>query len=862
LYKRPLSIALLNRHDFFASFKSIHIIHIVIIKYNPFRHKLCYVLFCASLMCLSSCVPTKFLEKDEYLLYKQSVKNNKKISSESLEQFYRQKPNRKILYMPIMPYLYAYFKGEQQYDMEKRRADSLALQQAERNYRKKREALMEKKQRIKQQAADQEIEADTAKIRKKLEKLRKKHVKKTEKLTARLEGGNFLMRIVGEPPTLYNSVAAEITREQMQRYLQVNGFLDAKVAVDADTAGKRISVAYKVQEGPPYHLRYIHYTSQDSAVLQVVEQAVGESELEPGKRYYEEDLASERQRMVRLLQNNGYFEFDQTYVRYRVNDTLPDQQLDVFANIRKPAEGQHQKFYIDEVYFETDVDVNKRRDPTKTEFRGITYLEGENSYAKKVLDSKIFIRPDSLYRISDTEKTQINLANLDIFKFVNIKFDTVGNRLLTNIFTSPYPKYQYAIEGGLNVSQSLPGPFVSLSLKNRNVLGGAEILEMRFRAAIEAQAGATEQQNFRSQEYGANFSLTFPRILFPIRSKAKRKLGMFTPTTKVQAGYAYISRPEYTRTNFQAALNYQWRNEKGDVFSLNLLDLSLIDTERLADSFEERLEELRQLGSTLIFSFDRSLVSNINMSFIRSSNPGNFSERRTHYYRFYVESAGTSGNLFRNAWLKNDGTLFGLRYFRYFKALTDLRLGFPIGKEGQLATRLQVGLARPYGGTLDALPYEKYFFSGGSNSNRAWAARRVGPGSYTPETLEDGSFDYSFEQPGEFIIEANIELRRDLVSFFEGAFFIDASNVWTFGRDPFRPGARLEGDFWKELAIGAGLGLRVDFEFLLVRFDVGVKMYDPARPLGERFIGDNLSFAQPLGEPGQYTFNLGIGYPF
>ncbi|MEM1137459.1 MAG: BamA/TamA family outer membrane protein, partial [Bacteroidota bacterium] len=478
-------------------------------------------------------------------------------------------------------------------------------------------------------------------------------------------------------------------------------------------------------------------------------------------------------------------------------------------------------------------------------------------------NSKVLIRPDSLYSLSNTEDTQISLGRLDIFKFVNVLYDTTGGKMRANIFTSPHPKYQYTIEGGLNVSQSaIPGPFVSFSFKKRNLLGGLEIFETRIRGALEAQAGATEQQNFRSQEYGINFSLSFPRILFPIRSKQKKRLGMLTPSTQLIGGFGFIERPEYTRFNIQNALSYKWRNRKSHVFNLNLVDLSVINTTRIDSLFENRLLELLEQGSTLLFSFERSLVSSINASFTKSNNAFDIQSRNTSFLRFFIETGGTFFNLWNRTNVANDDKIFGLRYFRFIKGLIDYRKGFPLGKHGQFATRFSFGVAKPYGAGSRSLPYEKFFFSGGSNSNRAWPARRVGPGSFTPDTLSNGAFDYSFEQPGEIIFESNFELRRNLFSFFDGALFVDASNIWMLNNDQTRPGAVFGNDFWKELAIGMGAGLRLNFDFLLIRFDLGIKMYDPARQEGDRYIGDNLSFRRPLGDPGQYTLNLGIGYPF
>ncbi|HSJ68078.1 MAG TPA: BamA/TamA family outer membrane protein, partial [Anditalea sp.] len=201
--------------------------------------------------------------------------------------------------------------------------------------------------------------------------------------------------------------------------------------------------------------------------------------------------------------------------------------------------------------------------------------------------------------------------------------------------------------------------------------------------------------------------------------------------------------------------------------------------------------------------------------------------------------------------------------FQFLKFQADWRRYIPIDNVSTFAYRTNLGLAKPYGIGGGVLPYEKYFFAGGSTSNRAWLPRRLGPGSFQPEPREDGTFDYRFEQPGEIVFEAMFEYRRKLFSYFDGAVFIDAGNIWTFKDDRTRDGAQFRFDsFYKEIAVGTGMGLRMDFDFLVLRLDMGVKAYDPAQDEGDRFVLDKLSFRRPLGERGQAVFNIGIGYPF
>jgi outer membrane protein insertion porin family len=378
---------------------------------------------------------------------------------------------------------------------------------------------------------------------------------------------------------------------------------------------------------------------------------------------------------------------------------------------------------------------------------------------------------------------------------------------------------------------------------------------------LEGVAAATAEGGvYRSRELSASGSVIFPQFLIPFNFGTLEKFGRYNPRTRTLLGYSYVNRPEYVRDAVNTILAYNWatRNLRQQ-FSFSLLDANLIRSS-LDPLFQDRLEDLQNQGNNLINSFLPSFVSSISGQVIINFNQyGLYQKNRASLWRIFLESGGTTLN-FVNPSLTEDRSL---KYFQFLKFQSDFRRYLPINNQSTYAYRINVGLAKPYGISGGVLPYEKYFFAGGSTSIRAWQPRRLGPGSFTPEIREDGTFDYRFEQPGEILLEAMFEYRRKLFGYFDGAIFIDAGNTWNFEVDPSREGTEFRVDrFYKEIAIGTGLGLRMDFEFLVLRLDMGIKAYDPARPEGDRFILDNLTFNRPLGERGQQVFNIGIGYPF
>ncbi|MFL5728522.1 MAG: BamA/TamA family outer membrane protein, partial [Cytophagaceae bacterium] len=450
-------------------------------------------------------------------------------------------------------------------------------------------------------------------------------------------------------------------------------------------------------------------------------------------------------------------------------------------------------------------------------------------------------------------------------KFININFeknknDTIPNSLTAFIHSSPLKKYQITDEFGLNVSQGfIPGPFGNITFKERNTFKGFEILEVNLRYSITGQSAVSDPGHvLQTKEYGINTSLTFPQFFFPTR--IRYRFYDYNPKTKIISGYTIVNRPEYTRSNLRAALNYNWNPNPKTLYTFSPIDLTIINTIRKTEAFQAYLESLQAKGNNLINSFRKSFVSNINLSYVFNNSEFG-SNKKSRYIRLYGESGGTTLNLLDKILLNHHDSLFKLKAFRYIKLNAEFRFYFPVSKHNTFAVRFDFGYANAYSGT-HTLPYEKYFFAGGANSNRAWKPRRLGPGTYA-DTSETGQIIYKFEKPGDILFENNYEFRHKIIDFLNGAAFIDMGNVWTLREDPARPGAQFHTrNFLSQIAVGAGYGFRLDFSFLILRFDIGVKMWDPAQEAGKKFVARNLSLRHPFGAPEQAVFNIGIGYPF
>ncbi len=817
----------------------------------------------------NACVPTQQLLDDEYLLYSQKIKGNEQFSDELLEAFTHQKPNRKIAYLPISPYLYFHDVGSKIH-AKRYSKDSVSLIEIKATYAQKIKELQGQVDSLEKTPKTNDLSksnTNTFRITRQIQDLIKKRNNKVEKLERRLREGNWLMRVVGEAPTIYNPALTDAALQSMKVFMRQNGYFSVQASAKEDTVGKYIMLSYIISENRPHTIRNLNIAVEDSNLYNTVAAYVRSLE-EPksGKIYTQESLENLRLGLGSYLKDRGYFDFNKSYIFFEVDTNQMNFQVDIGLIIKNPPnDSTHAKYRISEVVFDTDAGIRKQKQKADTTFyKKVSYIEKRRKYNKKLLSDLISIQKDSLYSTSSTRATQNTLARLEHFKFVNINYEKRNNnRLKASIFSSHYDKHQFSAEGGLNIAQTLPGPFFNLSLKTRNFFGGFEIFEFSTRFAIEAQSSTTEIEGITSRQYGGNLSLTFPKVLFPLPLKFRRKIYIRSPRTKLQVGLSYIDRPEYSRVNAQVSIEYQWRNKVNESFELKLWEVNLVDTRRISEDFETRLVNLSNQGNNLILGFNNSIVSGTSVAYNRNRTFPKAVGNRSNFLLLKVEWGGGIASLLNRVFAESTDVLFGLRYYQFLRLSADWRVAHSVTHNSQIAMRLAGGIIGSTNGTGAALPYEKYFFSGGSYSNRGWQARRIGPGAFQPNVGRDGFFEYNFEQPGEINIEYNIEFRSRLASVLYGAIFLDASNTWTIKEDNSRPGAVfLLSDFWKQFAISVGVGLRFDLSFLIIRLDWAAKMYDPARPEGFRFIGNKILSNFPNGEKGQTLINIGIGYPF
>mgnify|MGYP002777111500 CR=1 FL=1 len=774
------------------------------------------------------------VEKGKYLLYNQGYKGNKYFSRDVLSAYEQQKPNKKVL--GIRFGLYFYYLGKKFHDT----------------------AFVTKK--IYKTTAKYDTilaHCDTSKTK----KILSKKTRKIKKLNTALSEGNFVMRKLGSVPVIYDSSLSEATKRQITGFLRNKGCFNAKISYKADTVLGGIFVNYQINEGVRYKISAVNYEPEDGNLKRLINEHWEDHLIDTNTFYDEQKLIEERDRLEKLFRSNGYFDFSKKYINYLL-DTA-ESKVSINVMISNTEKGDFHKLYkLKSVQFIVDGEEEKPlNDSSSTleNYKGVDFYFHSRTYSPKILAGKMQIGPANKYNYQYSQYTQRNLSQLDVFRTLNINYEKdTSQQLLTAIINaSSSTKYQISDEIGFSVSQGLPGPFGSITFLARNVFNGCELFDINIRGGIEGVASATDAQRFyQSQELSVSTGLTFPRMFF--LQGLNRLFINNNPRTKFQLGYNFVSRPEYRRTNTRAAITYFLSKGQYNQYSLGLLDINYLQTPFLQNQFREYLDVLfATTGNNLRRSFLPSVASNINFGYTYNTFQLGQNKNAT-FFRFYSESGGSTLNFIPRD--QQDAFKNALRVssiYIYWKFNIDIRKYLPVTKKSTFATRFNLGIANPYSGD-GALPYERYFFSGGSNSIRAWLPRRLGPGRFANYN-SDGTINFNFEQPGLVQLELNEEYRFKIFKYFDGALFIDAGNVWLLNDADVRK--NINPNFVSDIAIGTGYGFRLDFSFIIVRLDAGYKTYNPAAQ-GDRWVIKNIDFLNASDWFTKAVWNIGVGYPF
>jgi len=678
---------------------------------------------------------------------------------------------------------------------------------------------------------------------------------------------NYLKTAVGEEPVLLDTNLTNKSKQQLEIFMQNNGYFNA-IAKDSIVRKKTTcKVYYLIESGKPYSFLNMKYLIPDSILKEVVLKDTIQTLIKSGTIFSNTTLQKERDRISSNIRNHGYYYFTPQYITFKIDSSLHSNKVNIILKIANPQNifrdkatsnndySYHKKSTFKKVYIEMEYDPisdkNKSFQDT-IKINDYYFLSNNNKeflYKPKKIIEQIFINPDSLFSQANIDLTYRRLADLSVFKFINTKFEPLIETdnskeipLICNILLSPSPRQDYKLEAEVTNSGGNLGLAGNITYKNKNIFGGAESFDFRIKGGLELQRNFSdttfESQKiipiFNAYELGPDVTLNFPRFLgFDIiNTEINNK------NTSINVGYNIQNRLEYFRQLLNVSFFWSARYGKYTRLFLYPAELNFLKV-KLDPVFEQQLISLND--PNILIGYKDQLIANGQTSIIYSNQELNKSKFYS-YIRGNLEYAGNSINLFTN-----NTTIFNVNYAQYIRPDFDYRHYITVRKTNTLVFRFGSGLGYAYGNSV-RLPFEKSFFAGGPNDIRAWKSRSIGPGSSQKSDV--------YEQFGEIKIQSNLEYRFGIFRKLKGAWFTDAGNIWLLRPVEEIPGGTFKfNSFLDEIAIGTGLGLRFDFTFFIIRLDGAIKLKDPSLTKGERWVFN----VQKIND---ITFNFGIGYPF
>ncbi|GAB2961930.1 BamA/TamA family outer membrane protein [Hymenobacter coalescens] len=695
--------------------------------------------------------------------------------------------------------------------------------------------------------------------------------------------GKWVADKYGEAPVLLSQVDTQKVKNLMLNRLYNNGYFAGPVVQSKVVAkGRTATVDYTAKVQRPYTIKEIHFPERDTLLDNDIRKAQAGSLLKVGDPYNLKLLMDERTRIDNVLKQNGYYYFAPDYLLYEV-DSTEHNQVDVYirvkGNIPKRAS---QPYVLNRVTLNTRYGLTDTTESIKPIiYRKYRYVPDEKVFRARAITNATFLYPDSLYRRRRHDQTLSRLMSLGTFKFVDIQFrparqkpDSAGYGFLNaQVRMTQLKKKSLRAEFQLvQKTNGFTGPGFTASFRNRSALRGAEQLLLNFVGTFERrQAPRNADANtpvfgLNSVEVGVNGQLLVPRLITPPLPFLDVRLpnSDFQPRTSFGAGYRYVERLDFFQVDyFNLNYGYSWKTKITNEQELRPIDLQYIRLAKTSPEFDQLLVRSPFLAS----SFRQQFIPA--SSYRYTYNTQVYEQRRSQvYFSGQIEGSGNLAaglNQLSGASRNENGKyeVIGQEFSQYTKLDLELRNYLRTNANptsgNRIATRVLLGLGLPYGNS-DVLPYLKQYGIGGPNSVRAFAARQLGPGSYRPAGTQQRASRF-YDQVGDLRFEANAEYRQDLFPYVKGALFVDAGNIWLVNPDTTRPGADFAANrFLKELAIGAGAGIRIDIQFIVIRLDYAVPLRVPYNtsniPPEERKY-----FAKP-GSLADGRLNLAIGYPF
>lgn len=689
---------------------------------------------------------------------------------------------------------------------------------------------------------------------------------------------SFFSKIGSAPVTLDTNKVVR-GANQLKTWYFNKGYFNATSSYQIDSLrrnSKKAEVLYEVKTGERYYINEISKDVETKALNDLIAHFSKDSLIKKGDPYDGNIMDEERSRLAQIFRNEGYYNFSKNLITFSADTLLPGNLVNIKMVVAQRAVyngdttvyRDHQKYHLNKIFIKPDVDIRKTSNPTDTlMYQGYHFVYDSLQYKPRYLTDAIHFKAGDKYNERAIKDSYSHLVGYKAFQLSQISFepgqlDSSGPTLNAYVSLTPLLKRTLTLEPEITLTNTNPGISGSIGWIDRNLFGAGEALRIRLIAGVSQQPTAEENNpNQLTFEIGGEIGIEFPRFLLPFNTIGLLPKRM-QPKSEVSIYYNRLERIEFDRNTFGGGLSYNWRESRRRSHNVDLLDLTYSQIDDVSSTFSEALSDIQRRAFTSEFisatrytyTFNERLES-------KYKNP--------RYVKLTAEATGLSlwaldnwGNLGQT--LDNGaGAFLNVQYFNYLKAEIDARYSWNFPNDISWVNRFYTGIIWPWlnsaietdTGVARIPPFSRYFFMGGSNDLRAWAPYRLGAG--VTANTNYGTGDPLGFATGTFKMLVNTELRFPIISPLYGAVFIDMGNVWYTGGLETEQTDLVLNDFLDEFAIGSGFGVRMDLDFFVIRFDLGVKLRDPAL-ISQ---GDEWVIAT-RNVPRNFTYNIALGYPF
>lgn len=677
--------------------------------------------------------------------------------------------------------------------------------------------------------------------------------------------GWWVKNKLGEPPVVFKESLVLGSTKSMKNYLFNLGYLYNNVEPELIIKNRKVTVKYFITPNTIYKINKVIFPEPTNEITKIINEVAKKSLLKSEDNLNINVLDEERTRITTSLRNRGYYFFNKEYLSFEIDSNDKKNRVDLKMSVNPPKDPKGQeKFNINDVYVYTDYQVEKKTETQKIDtvlYEDYHFIWEKKSFLPKSLLLGIYFKKGDVYSMRNHIKSQQRIVSFGAFKFVNIEYklsEVDSNALDTYVLLTPSKKQ--AISGDFELSHSfegLSGSALSFTYRNMNLTKRSDLLQFKASAGVELNLF---NKNATSLLNAADFTLDLSYFVnrfivpFPLKKVSKNS----NVKTKFSLTYNYEERiKRFTKHSTTFTAGYEWNKSSKMKHFYNPISVSLLLIPSKDSIFQSQLDRVPSLK----YSFEENIIFGSTYTFLYTNKK---SEDDRSYFKFQGD-VYLAGNIIHSIMLlakrKSADTIpyeiLKKDYAQFARFEGSIVQHNKIGNHSEFVSRFNAGIVIPYGNSRVA-PYFQQFFVGGANSMRAFRLRALGPGSFQGDNTTS-TFLY---QSGDIKLELNAEYRFDIYKWLKWALFIDAGNVWGLRKDPDKPGGVMSGDFYKSIAVGAGMGLRLDFEYFVIRTDLAMPILDPRKIPSERWRLSKNAIGINHWSKDNLIFNLAIGYPF